>query len=78
MMTMPKISVEVGYTLAVKPGSYEFAKYTIRVDEIDTSAPLEPQLTQAAGIVTQTAEWLESRLYEQINGAGLLETVRQR
>lgn len=73
-----KISVEVGYTLSVKPGSYEFAKYTLRVDDIDTAAPLEPQLSDAAGAITKTAAWLESQLFEQITGAGLLETVRQR
>lgn len=78
MTKMAKISVEVGYTLSVKPGSYEFAKYTLRVDEIDDSLPLEPQLTQAAGAITKSAEWLEGQLFTKLTESNLLAEVRQR
>lgn len=69
---MAKVGVSLSWTLQVRPGSTEHARFGIEISEIDTDAPIEPQLQKAYSSLNQTAVWVEHALTQQVQAAGLL------
>lgn len=73
---MAKVGVGAAFTLNL--GNYQSAKYEVSVSEIDTEAPLEPQLEAAKSTVMGTAAWVEDLLYQRMRENSLIEAVRGR
>lgn len=73
---MAKVTVGAAFTLNL--GNYQSAKYDMMVSEIDTEAPLEPQLEAAKATALGTAAWVEDMLYQRMRENDLIEAVRGR
>ncbi len=73
---MAKLTASVGFTLSVKPGSYEFARFDVGLGEIDTDLDIEEQLKVAFEGYQKMWPFLETELYNRVKESNILNDVR--
>lgn len=73
---MAKVGCNVGFKMNL--GNFQNADYTLWISDIDTGGDVPAQLAEAVPGLLLTAEWVEQRLREQLEGNELIAAVRER
>ncbi len=73
---MAKLMASVGFTLSVKPGSFEYARFDVGLGEIDTDLDVDEQLKVAFDGYKKMWPFIEAQLYNQVVESGILKAAR--